>query len=681
MFPSVLKNHLTIGLFSLGSSLVLAQGDGIAITADQQNLAIELSQAAPADGQVTIAVELDGYDISAFSQVDGSSLDIQLQAPLTQGDHSLVVLLFLANGDIEQLLDRRFTVSSAGGKTGEWQTSASLSSSYRMDQKENIDYAGAKHFSGNGGLSVLGKEQRGKWQVETEVDAVYDSVSENNPDNDEWALPHYRLATTYQSDAATSQLSLGNIAIEREDLLFSAFQRRGVAASIAGTEGNYKIGVFSIQSEPTTRYNGDLWQSESSSDGSTGVTATIAVLGEYLQVSAAYLDGETSLGGAGYINFEDPTIYGGDGWNVAIDSRWLNSSLAVHLEYAESEFDSDGIDIGLEAETDDAKQAMLQLNSDGDLGAGWFDYWSGYLQYQSIGANYYSLGNLSIPGDLEMTRVFFQGGLYGISIDMEWSMEENNLDNKSFLPTQTLERKGLALNYSPMNIDSDGWLWRHIGTPSVMTSFYRTDHSQPDQDAIVVGYDLDSRNDELGITLMFSRPTWNWSMQHQLIEQDDHSNEVMQYDYLLYQPPSDTRNKLIALQLGWAPNEYASVNLLMQWSKQSETDVGNDYRNRNYGVDIFLKIIPDILTLMLNYNQGVDSSSLSQTDFIESDFRSQFGNAQLSWHALQAQGANPGIDFYVRSSYGKQDNRVFEQVSEQWSAHIGVEIQWAAGGQ
>ncbi|WP_145999184.1 hypothetical protein [Oceanicoccus sp. KOV_DT_Chl] len=677
---STLKKYLTVGLFSLGSSVVLAQG-GMAVRADQQNLAIELSQVVPAEGQRTIAVELDGYDISAFSQVDGNSLNIQLQTPLAPGEHSLVVLMFLANGDIEQLLDQRLSVSSAGGVSSEWQANASLSSSYRMDQKENIDYAGVKHFSSNGGLSVRGREQRGKWQLETEVDALYDSVSENNPDSDEWALPHYRLAATYQGDATSSQLNLGNIAIAREDLLFSAFQRRGATASIAGAEGNYKIGVFGIQSEVTTRYDGDLLLPENSSSGITGITTTVAVLDEYLQVSAAYIDGETSLGGAGYLSFDDPTIYGGDSWNVAVDSRWLNRSVALHLEYAESEFDSDGIDIGLKAKADDATQAMLQLNSDGDLGAGWFDYWSGYLQYQSVGADYYSLGNLSIPGDLEMTRIFFQGGFYGIAIDMEWSQEKNNLDDEVFLATQTLERKGLALTYSPMNINPDGWLWGAIGSPSVMASFYRADHSQPDQEASIVGYDLDNRNDETGITLMFARPTWNWSVQHQLIEQEDYSVEVIQFGYLMYQPPSDTRNELTALQLGWVPNERASINLLMQWSKQSETDFNNDYRNRNYGVDAFLQIIPEKLTLMLNYNQGIDSSRLSQVGFIEDDFKSQFGNAQLSWHALQAYGSNPGIDFYVRGSYGKQDNRAFEQVNEQWSAHFGVELQWAAGGQ
>ncbi len=662
------------------ASVLLADTGYSSLGSDQLQLNYQVSNTALTPG-ATVAVELDGYDLSAYSQVVDGNLSIDLQSPLTPGDHQLVVLLFLPNGDIEQLLDQRVVVTQASGRVSEWQSNGSLSGQYRIDQKENIDYQGVKHLSGNGGMTLRGTEQRGSWTLQTEIDAIYDSISENSFDNDEWALPHYLLSAGYQGDALTSQLSLGNIMIDREDLLFSAFQRRGASASLAANEGAFAISLFGIQPEPSTRYDGDLFVPKSSDEGSTGITATVALLEQYLQVSAAYIDGETRLGGGGFSDFEQATIYGGDSWNIALDSIWLASSLSLHIEYAESEFDSDGLNMGLDAETDSASQAMLQINSDGELSPGWFDYWSSYLQYQSVGADYYSLGNLSIPGDLEMTRLGVQGGVYGVSFDMEWSEEENNLDDELFLPTQTLERKGLTLNYSPMNINSDSGLWAAIGAPSLMASFYRTDHSQPQQDAQRVGYDLDNRNEETSLTLMFSRPTWNWSIQHQLIELDDQSEAIIQSGYVMYQPPSDTENTLTALQLGWIPNERASVNVMMQWSKQSETDFDNDYRNRNYGVDAYVQIIPETLSLLVNYNLGLDSSSLSDSAFIEDDFKSDFGNLQITWHALQAYDNSPGLDIFFRSSYGKQDNRAFNQVSEQWAVHLGVEIQWAAGGQ
>jgi hypothetical protein len=304
------------------------------------------------------------------------------------------------------------------------------------------------------------------------------------------------------------------------------------------------------------------------------------------------------------------------------------------------------------------------------------DYWAAQIHYQKIGARFYTLGNLGLPGDVSTSRAFFQGGKGGLSIDAQWAEEENNVDANRFLPTQTLSRKNLTINYSPMMINPDNRIWSTVGSPSVILSHILTQHSQSSEDIFVAGYDLNNQVAESALTLMFSRPQWNWSMQYQVLKHDERTQEVSQNGYLIYQPPSDVSNRLAALQLGWLPSERVSVNASMQWNTRMETDFDNDFRNRNISIDTFFQIVPGKLTAHINYNLGKNWSRLSHNALIEDDMENQFGNAQFSWHAFKMQGENPGLDVYLRGNYGKLNNRAYAQVTEQWSVHLGINLFW-----
>lgn len=648
----------------------------LAGTTDPLSMSWDLPEAAlRADGR--LAVELDGYDISPFTEISDNRLTIKLDTPLTPGSHQLAVVVFLANGDIETVMTE--TLDVAASDQTEWQANATLDSHYRAAMKDKSEYQAIPHAGSTGGINASSRTTQGNWQVDSTVQAMYDSVSENNSDNDEWALAHYQVAAKHTGEQLITGIAVGHIDVDRNDLLFSSFQRRGVTAGLEQRDGDFKLQVFGLQSDPTTRYDGDLLVPEDASEKSTGATASLAIAGEQLLVSVGYIDGEGTLGGAGYSDNGDPTIYGGQSWNVALDSYWLNRSVWLHGEYAESEFDRDGIGLGEDEQTDTASQAFIKLSSDGDLSTSAVDYWSVLLHYQTVGIDFYSMGNLYLPGDMSMQRLFAQTSLQGLSAELEWAEEESNTDDDPNLPTQTLQRQTLNLSYTPMTINPDALAWRVLGMPSGYFNYQVISYDQLGSDAALTGYDLDNDTEVMALGLQFSGQTLNWELKHQVTHYNDNSNTLIQSGFVVYEPSSDTSNNLTELLIGWTPGERLSLNVYTQWNELVEEDSNDKYNNDNYGIDGYWLIVPELLNLTLNYNQSRDRSDLQNSLFVEDDFTADVANFQLNWTALQARERAPGITAYLRGSYGKQHNHALSEEQETWAAHIGLEIQWAGG--
>lgn len=658
--------------------LALAAGIAMApVVWAQETATLRFDLHAPLSAEASLAVELDGYDVTAFASLVDGQLSLALDVALAPGRHTLQVLAFLPNGDISTLLDQSLTIDAPEQDIQHYGAHLSLDSSYRLDASPDDSYQAVRELASQGGLALRGLHQQGELTVQAELDALYDSTSENlgNASGTEWALPNYRIDAGYQGSRLSAGALVGNVRLEQEDLLFSMFQRRGAEVRIGTADQSTELRLFEVNSEPVTRVDQALVLPGQDLRGQ-GATLKSRLAGDALMLKLGYVDGKTQLGGAGIYLPGEAVLYGGDSWNLGLDSYWLAQSVWLHAEYAESNFDSDGIDLGDESETDSALQLLARLQS-GGLPAGPFEYWTATLQRQVVGAHYYSLGNLSLPGDVALNRFIGQFGRQSLSLNLEWSSEENNQDDNPALPTQTLERQLVNLNYLPMLAPDSAWLW--LGSPSTALNLSQIRHSQPDSDAARVGFDLDNQTRELSLGLNFSLQSWSWGVQWAATRMDDRSQAVIINGYEIYRPASDLDNQMLGLNLSWMASSRASVNLYTQFNRQRLTDAGDSYHNRNLGFDTQLQLIPDRLTLGLNYNYGADRSQLADPDLIEDDFLSHFGNGQLTWKALAPKGNTPGLNLYLRASYGRQDNRAFAWAQEQWSAHLGVELAWSAG--
>jgi hypothetical protein len=627
------------------------------------------ADAAPGDA---VAIQIGGYDVTGFARFDGATLQIELPTPLAPGQHELRILLLRADGGRRELLLTRLDVRAAA-RPRPWSIDSALDLHHRLTDNPAAAYVGDARAGASGGVSGGIDHERAGWRLTASADVAYDA---NVPAGaDAWALPAYRFAVSRQDELPVT-VALGSIRIAREDLLFSSYARRGLSIDLGDTDGAYLMRLFRLQPEPTTRIDGELGLPDDEAGNSTGLTLDLAPWGERLQLGAAYVDGETALAGAGNLLLGPPTRVGGDGWNVSLSSVVRQGSVRLAAEYAQSRFDGDGLGVGDEARQDDARQASLSLNSDGALRPGPFDYWLVDLLYRSVGSDFYSLTNLTLPGDLETTQFLAQSGRGGLALSAEWTRERGNVEDDPLRPTQTLRRQGLALNYTPLGIDPERGPWRWLGTPSLDAQLYRSRYSQPDSDALVVGYDLDTRSDEAQANATFSRPTWNWSLQWQRFEQRDRSDVVIINGYLLHEPGSDLVDDLLGLQLAWNPWQRLSLSGFVQHSELEETAFDNVYRSRNYGLDVHIGLVPQRVDLALSYNLATERSVFAEAGLIGDDLRSHFLSGRLNWHALLPRADRAGLDVNLRGQYGRRDDRAFGRDTDRWAVHLGVQLRW-----
>jgi hypothetical protein len=672
-----------------------------------------------------LAVELDGYDVTALISRSESEFILDMPSPLASGKHPLLVMVFHADGNVATLLEAEVQVSGSTDAevalegaadepvasdaaaadpalvdsdfVGPVPASAEelaqapapaahrytlyglLSNSYRVDEKDAASYTGTPRYASNGGVSYRGEGAAGEWQWQAEVDALYDNLSDNNPSGHEWELPNYRLAASRGSGLRRQGLALGNYGVLREDLLFSAYQRRGAVVTLGDAlDGPLQLDVFGLQSEPLTDYNRHLGYPSSGSERSSGGLLTFTPLQDdpqLLQLSAAYINGETTDSGTAWLATDQQTRYGGDSWNLAVDSRFGENSLWLHADCAWSSFDSDGLGRGEDASSDGSHDLQAQFSSGQWFPSGPFDQWNLTLQRREVGLDFFTLGNLSLPGDLRMDRLNWQGYLGNLQMDAELARETNNLDDQDEVADQIAERRVLNLYYYP-TVDGESLPWRLLGMPSLNAGFNDTRRRQDDEDARRVGFDLDDRTRESLFGVSFYHARWSWSVQHTLQSTDDYSREVEQNGYLIYEPPSDQRNRFTTLQIGYMPLDSLSLSTSWQWNKLQETDDDNVYRGISRGLDVAWQIVPERWRLNASYYRGRDTSHLGDGDFLGDSVLQQSANLQLTWTVAQPQGMRPGLDWFLKSSYAQQDSKLYDQALEDWQLLLGFDLRW-----
>lgn len=658
--------------------LAYAQTGAVFVAEDNQSMSVTLPDAVFAVEDASLSIDLDGYDISEFARFDGSTLQISLDSPVSAGEHAFTVYLYYESGEAEVVVEDVLLIESTGV---DWELNTTFQTNYRADESAEIDFVGVDDTSNSGSIAFRAEKSSGNWEFGAGVDAIYDTENAVLPGDDYWLLPDYQLRFAYGGNRASTSLSAGNIHVSRDDLLFSGFSRRGAALEAGTASGRIQLQMFSLNSTPKNGLDGDYFYPGNSNDESNGVSGTVTIVNDHLFLSGGFVDGKTTFGGAGFNEFDDPTIYGGDSWNVALDGYWMSDSIWIHAETAESTFDSDGIGIGLPESDDDATQVALQLSSDGDLGYGPFNYWSAYYQYQRIGIDFFSLGNLSLPGNLDIRSFYFQGGFDSLSVDFEVAREQTNPDDDPALPTQTLRRAGINVAYAPAVINPENDLWAILGAPSLTLRLYETQNRQPFSDSLLAGYDLSNFTEETGVGLTFAKETVSWGLQYDVIDYDDSSQEVFDGGFLIYEPLSDNRNHATSLQASWAPGERVSLDAMLQWNDLEESDSGDEFRTKTWSLSGNFVLVPERLSFYASVSQGRDESRFGDPQFIDERLRNRFASVQLNWAAFVADGNRPGLDVFLKGNWMQNDDLAFMTDSKIWSVYLGAAVNWAGSKQ
>lgn len=654
-------------------TLVMVAGD----VYGAETLELSFQQQLQQKELLNLSVEIGGYDVTSFAEFGDSVAKVAISTELPEGEYLASVIAFYADGEVQTLAEQEITIHPQ--PSTRWQYNSTLNTSSRIDEEQNASFKGIESHNANGAIDANISHTRQNLQLTANLQSVYDANSENNNNGDEWAVANYQAGLKHSGDYGSAGIYAGNTPLEMENMLFSSYQRRGVTAQLHNSDQTLQGTFFNVISDTTNAYDNNLVTADDSSEETSGGLLSFNPLADYperLLLGFGYVDGEGTTAGSGFTVYDPNTVYGGSSWNTTVDSLWMNRSLWIHMEYAKSDFDSDGIGQGEGEQNDEAYKLLLNVNSNGDLPSLALDYWTLSVQHQNVGENFYSIANLGLAGDIEANRLTLSGNKSGLAFTVELLRQENNVDNDPMRATLSIDYSGLDLNYTP-TISSDQNIWSLLGAPSFYSYIHYTDSAQSDGDALLVGFDVDNENREYSVGATFSNTSWSWGFSHTQTDINDQSQAVIQNLVEIYTPQPDSENDLTSLQLSWYPSPRFSLSPSLQWSTFDESSTDNEYETFNLGIDTRIQLIPEKLLFTLNYFLARNDNSFGDPQFLDSELNNYTGTFQLIWKAYQARTNWPGLDLFLNGSYGRQQDKVIHDDFENWQINLGFNLYWA----
>ena len=446
-----------------------------------------------------------------------------------------------------------------------------------------------------------------------------------------------------------------DLAVSRQDLLFSNFQRPGRAAEIYDSEGLYRARVFNYHQDGVH-----------TSEQNYGGTLALG-LWDPVQLNVGYIGGRLRWSEEDYL-FNTPTEQEANSWNLGAQTQWLDNSLRARVEYASSELRLEDQDDPAATTSGQAMTAEMSISSDGKLTSGWFDRWQGTALYRAVDHNFYSLGNLEPIKGVDIAQLRFQSEFQGLGMALEW-LQQGQCDAvgvSRFDPS--LNRSGVQLHYQLANP-----LPLALGEPVVSARYYTISQWQPSATVELQGYELSQEADEAGINLKFDYEHWRWSVDY-LISVQDHQRWAPSATTEDWEQPSDQVHETTELLFGWSPTERFWMNLNARWNDQRETEFANRQQFRNYGMQAFISDLPRNLSMQMEYYYGDHANTQQLSRDLATQFRSHSGNARITWQAVPKRGRQPALDVYLHSSFNRHFDLANDMDLSQWSTAVGIEL-------
>ena len=663
----------------------LARADVLAVLSSAEELRVALPPEAVANG-VTVQVELDGYDIGAVSpNVDGSVRIPLANLGLTPGEHQLRILVVNDSGDIDTLAEHTLDVYQRQGvRAAAQQWSVLLGSQYRIAQHPDEAFEGAGRASSSAVTQWQAEYDSGTWTAGGSFQTLFDSNRMPGSEESRWQLPALNLRAGRRFESGHMALGLGDDESLPNNLIFSGFVRRGLRLEAGGLGDRLNAQAFTLHTDPVTSFDANLvpYDTGASVVGLHTDLAPFARHPDALTLSASWIDGDSSLGGVGiYMPEQDaemPLTVGGSAWTIALDSFSLGRALWLHGAYAKSRFDADGEQYGEPARDDDARRVVVQLASGGTLATAMLDQWSMGYERRRVGARFFSLGNLMLPGDLDLQQVHASMHTHGLGLEAQALDQHTDVDDDPLRPRVDSDQQRVTLSYTPSTLDPSKGPWKWLGTPSLSAAFETTANTQSAADRLVAGYDLDNRQRTVSGDLSFSHTRFTVGLNAHRIARDDRSQALIVDDFLLYEPSPDSRETLWGLSLGWYVSER--LTLAPQWQRSRLRDLPDGAATDNdlWSLQVQASVIPEVLSVQLGWSDSNDAQRFFELPQDSQRLSSSNGTLDISYHMRTPNAFWPGIDWHLRGAYGRTalNSAAFAQVDSQWQAQLSFELNW-----
>jgi hypothetical protein len=659
------------------SSTALA--DVIPVVGQQATISIPLPPGAAEGG--SLLLELDGYDISAISQISDDRVEVPLESlSLDAGQHHLLILAARDNGDIDTVAEHTLDVFAREGvRASSLSWNLLLSNDYRFAEDPDELYDGQSRSHQNGALQFAADTDRGTWVAGSTLDLLYDSDLDANPDGERWQMPAIDLLVARRFGNGHVALAFGDRPVEDGNLIASAFNRRGLRLEAHALEDRFTAEMFTLHSDPVTSLDADVppFEDDNSSVGARVTLAPLAQHARALRLFAAWLDGDSTLGGTGVFVADEPgdppLAVGGESWTAGVDSFLLNEALWLHGEYANSRFDADGIDFGDPAGDDDSYRLVLQLASGGAARIPGLDHWSLGIERQVVGAQFYSIGNLLLPNDLDLNQAYGSALWRGVELQAQWLDQHTDVDDAPLTPRIDSEQGRVGLSFTPQVADPGSGAWKWFGVPTFRVGYETTENVQAAADAARVGYDLNNtqRSLSLGVDAAYQR--FSVGLSYDRIDREDRSQALVVDDFVIYEPVPDSEETVFGVTLSWQPHERFVVSPQWQHSRLRE-ESGDDSDSDSWSVQLTAEILPQKLTAQLGWTESSDQQRFFELPQDSERQSSSNGNFDLTYRMRI-------FSFHLRGLYGRNEFRsaLLDESGSQWQASFTVELNWGSG--
>lgn len=665
------------GISPVEAAITISKDDASPLVIQRQLMDPELL--ASGRLQVTLA----GYDVSSLVTSDNSAFYLQLAGAIDPGTYRLTFMVINNNNKSMVAYEDTLNVVAIT-RTASFE--ARNNTSYRLDEKEKADFTESVRLMSESALRVQASQQSNNTQLTANAD-IQHKTDTNTLSGEKLEIANFHLGYQQKTNLGTLGFSAGNQTVATQGLVFNGFNRRGLGAQYESTDQQLKLNTFFINTDPEISYKDNLLVAGNKEERSFGGSLDYQVFNnhpERLRIQAGIIDGQSQLQGIGITYTDDLSAevltYGGSSWQLALSSAWLENGLHFYAERAGSKFDLDGIDQGEDEQSDSAYHYSVSVQSRGPL-ANLLkpikaSFWQASYQQKEVGRQFYSLANLSLPGDLKTQQTSLQIGWPQVQFASGYYQGTTNTDKLDTLARQKTQQTYANLAYTPA-VNREKPLWQTLGQPNLTLQVSETDRSQNNQDALIVGYNLDDQTREIQVGINLQRDILNLGLQHSLVDYTNNADALEDSGVLLFLPGPDTKNQFTSLIVNYRPTNQIALNPTLQWSDYQESNNGNGQSSINAGLTASFSFPEQRISVHTTLNR-LDQDSEFSVGIPTQNYKSDQASLFIDWTAIKAHQSNAGLKMSLRNYWNKQQVSQAQSLS-QYQIVLALELYWAQG--
>ncbi|WP_343563897.1 hypothetical protein [Kiloniella sp. b19] len=655
-----------------------------------QPLLIEFSSELDFFTLASLAVEVDGVDVTSLLELEGSNLAYKPLRDFGGGEHQVRLFRILEDGSSELVSEWTFVLEGAPSgqeapsvgpealeqsDPGIAQAEQFLRSAYfRADTLTEFSARFADNnldsdpdngiLSGAGDLNA-GLEA-GNWTVQSRLNYLVQSEQELSLTERAVDIGEYDISALYDGEAVRGGVVLGHQSVGQNSLLMSDFYRRGGSVRIGDARGRLEARAFALSTRSLVGARDFTGLNDSRNRVQGGQLTARPFSSEdnpdALTLTGSYYRGEGDDSGEGLSSGIDTPE--GQGWGLTLAKGFNNLQTRLKADYALTRTDLDG-NAGAAPE-DSAEAIRLQANhrifeEDLILNESNFNIETG-LGYERVDSFFNSLANpgLAVDRDAVTANALFYWGAFSGGLNL--LTETNNVDDLESLPTDRLNTIDGSLNYS-FSRQEDDLAW--LGTPYLFASGFHSDLFREETPAGYTGPDTDLQSSSLSFGGGSSYEEWNWSASYSVSRFVDQTNVS-----------NDTLSNLAGVFAGWQVNERLYLNSGIQFGVLEDQDLDRYSYTTNMNMGFRAELIPDVLDWGLDYNLNLANGSGDSTD-------SHILNSEVEWTVLPPETNRPGFAVALQGALEDFDESTDTSINEteyQLFVVLRVKAPFSVGG-